>query len=159
MVDPSQAVLAALTAEGASGGGGSWPERSCVSLIRAVCRELGVPAPPYEPWEALGEREAGRKAIAEFGSMAAGHQGGLVATGHWEAVDAEEGLPRPGDVVSFDGPVLARNGELYTPPRPEAQMTGLCGIYGMRWVWTPKGLTSVQTPYRASWITRAKRCL
>ena len=156
---PADAALAALEAEGRSGLGSAWPGRSCLSLIRAICRAWGVPEPAYEPWEALSEAQAVRDAIAEFGSVAAGHQHGLVSTGHWEAVDAESGHPQPGDVVSWDGAVLAKNGDLYTPPRPEAQAAGLCGVFGYRWTWTTKGLSPVHTPIRVSHITRMKPCL
>ena len=159
MRDPAEAVLAALADEGASGLGSEWPGRSCVSLIRALCRALGVPEPAYAPWEALGERQAGRDAIAAFGCMAAGHQGGLVATGHWEAVEPDGAHPRPGDVLSWEGVVVARNGEVYTPPKPQAQATGVCGIRGFRWIWTRAGLSPVHSPRRPSWITRPRPCL
>lgn len=155
---PTEAVLAALHEEGASGEGSAWPERSCVSLVKALCRALDVPAPAYGPWEALGERQAARDAIAAFGCMGAGHQGGLVATGRWEAVDPATGHPQPGDVVSWDGQVQASSGEVYTPARPEAQATGVCGVYGFRWLWMPSGLSTVHTPRRVAYITRVKPC-
>ena len=153
-MDPAKAVLAALDEEGASGEGYQWPDRSCVSLIRALCRHGGTPEPSYAPWEALSEREAASRAVREYGSMGAGHQAGLAATGAWEAV---EGHPRPGDVVSWRGRVETMNGEVYDPPAEGFEATGVCGVYGFRWMWTGKGLSTVVRG-EVGYVTRMKPC-
>lgn len=152
--DPAEAVLEALRSEGASGEGYRWPDRSCVSLIRALCRALGVPEPAYGPWLALSERDAGAKALAEYGGMGPGHQAGLLATGHWEAVEPPA---RAGDVVSWEGVVRTANGTVYAPPAPWAHGTGICGIHGFRWLWTLKGLDRVE-PGPEAFVTRVKPC-
>ena len=147
-MDPATAVLAALEEEGASGLGYVWPERSCCSLVRALCRHLGTPEPAYGPWEALDERKAGVECVRSYGSMGVAHQTGLIQTGAWEHVavkDDEERTvaPRPGDVISFEGKVWADNGEVYTPPATGFEVTGVCGVYGFRWYWSAKGLATV----------------
>ena len=152
-MDPAKAVLEALRSEDA--GGYRWPDRSCVSLICALCRALGVPEPAYGPWLRLSEPEAARKAFAEYGGMGQGHQAGLVATGHW---DAQEPPARAGDVVSWEGVVRTMNGTVYTPPYEWAHATGVCGIHGLRWMWTHQGLDRV-APCPEAFVTRVKPCL
>lgn len=140
-MDPARAVLAALAEEGASGEGYRWPDRSCVSLIRALCRAGWTSEPAYGSWLPMTEREAAVRALKEYGGMGAGHQAGLTATGAWEAVSF--GHPRPGDVVSWIGRVETMNGEVYDPPAAGFEATGVCGVYGFRWMWTTKGLSPV----------------
>ena len=181
-MDPAEAVLDALDAEGASGLGFAWPERSCVSLVKALCAALGVPVPAYGPWEALGQRQATAACLDRYGSMGAAHQTGLVETGHWQAVEREPcaflpkdrpgevrpedlGLhegelvlhTRPGDVLSWEGVVLTANEEVYEPPAAGCDMTGVCGVHGLRWVWTRQGLSHV-VEGELGHVTRIKPC-
>lgn len=158
-MDRAEAVLAALEAEGRDGADalpGSWPERSCASLVIALCRALGVPEPAYAPWLVLGEGEATRRVLGEYGSMGAAHQRGLVETGRWQAVDVGEGRPEPGDVLSWTGPVVTANGARYLPPSEGCEATGVCGVYGFRWYWSEgiPGLSHVLQG-QVSHITRA----
>ena len=181
-MDTATAVLDALDAEGACGLGFVWPERSCVSLVKALCGALGLPSPAYGPWEAMGQRAATVACLERYGSMGAAHQAGLVETGHWMAVEREPcafaavdrpadlgpedlGLPadervfhvRPGDVLSWDGVVLTANEEVYEPPMAGCDMTGVCGVYGLRWVWTRQGLSHV-VEGELGRVTRPKPC-
>ena len=161
-MDPAQAALAALTEEGRSGLPYRWPNRSCVSLIRALCRHLGTPEPAYGPWEAMSEREAALKAVKGYTSMGTGHQAGLVATGRWRRVETKDAdgrtvAPRAGDVVSWTGEVLAANDEVYTPPAAGFEATGICGVHGIRWIWTQQGLCHVAAG-TIGFITRSVPC-
>ena len=199
-MDPASAVLAALDAEERSiaayraseeyalvrarGRWGDplpvvyrWPERSCVSMVKALCGALGVPVPAYGPWEALGEREATKACLGQYGSMGTAHQTGLVETGHWEAVAPEPSAfrtedrppdraaddgslvfhPRPGDVLSWAGRVLTANEEVHEPRYPGVDVTGVCGVYGIRWAWTRQGISAV-VEGELSHVTRVKPC-
>ena len=167
-MDPVMAVAAALAEEGRSGLPYAWPERSCVSMVKALCRALGVPEPAYGPWERLGEREATLACLRQYGRMGLAHQTGLVETGRWEAVGREPPVfplesdlevihPRPGDVLSWSGVVLTENDEIYEPRAAGCDMTGLCGPHGFRWVWTKKGLSHVVAG-EVAYATRIKPC-
>ena len=158
-MERAKAVLAALAEEGKDGADalpGSWPERSCASLVMALCRALGAPEPAYAPWLALSEKAATVRVLSEYGSMGRAHQAGLVETGHWRAVDVREGRPEPGDVLSWEGPVVTANGARYLPPSEGCEATGVCGVYGYRWYWSKgaPGLSHV-VQGKVSYITRA----
>lgn len=139
-----------------------WPDRSCASLVRTLCRALGTPEPAYGPWEALPEAKAAAECVRQYGTMGVAHQAGLIETGGWEAVavkddDGKTVVPRPGDVVSFEGRVVAADGSEFRPPMEGAQVTGVCGLSGFKWYWTMGGLSTVAAGVACT-ITRAKAC-
>lgn len=149
----TRAALAAVREESTRtpGAGYLWGERDCASLICALCRALGRPVPAYDPYRGVAEGRAAQRALRRYGSLGAGHQAGLAATGRWAPAD----LPlEDGDVVSVAGRI-ERGGVLYAPRHPALDLTGITAA-GRWWTWQPKGLIGVHTHGLApSYITRA----
>ena len=149
----ADAALAALEAEAARGAGYAWPDRSCVSLIEAVCAALGGRAPDYAAFRTQGERQAARTAIARYGSLGSGHQQILQAAG-WSKMPLEAPVLAC-DAVSCEGRVVMADGTEYAPRRAEAHWTGVVGPEGLVWGWTPHGLSTVAQG-AVSHVTRLK---
>ena len=148
-----RAARAAIESQIAGGGTYQWGERDCGTLITAVCRSLGLPAPPYGPWWAKTERKALSDALKRWKSLGAAHAGGLKATRHWLELQAWD-VWRPCDVVSVGGSVLCADGTAYNPPRAGAELTGVVGPSMDLWVWGKQGLTTVDDEMRVTHLTR-----
>lgn len=143
-VTMEEAALAALAAEAARPGGYSWPERSCVSLVEALCRAANTPPPDYGEWRSLGEVRATALALARHGTLGRAHGAVLARTGAWAAV--RPGPPVAGAVRALAGTVTGRDGTVYRPPRPQCELVAVVGPDLVPWLWSPHGLT-----YAVSW--------
>ena len=145
------AALAAIEAQAATGSSYSWPDRSCVSLVEALCAALGVAAPAYGPWRKLREARATARVRRSYGGMGAGHQAGLTANG-WQALDPS--LPvEPGDVVSYAGLVVLSDWSRHDPTKPGIDFTGIAGPDGHVYGWGPGGIATVVEGV-PGWLTR-----
>ena len=144
----AQAASDALESEGA-GVAYAWPERSCVSLIRALCEALDAPAPDHSDFLALSEGRAASLARKRHGSFGAAHQAVLSAAG-WMAAGAVE----PGCVVSIEGRVELSDLSVYEPRADGLEWTGIVGPDYMTWGWGPHGLATVRSAAEPAFITR-----
>lgn len=149
----SAAALRAIENESMRGQSYDWPDRSCVSLISALCRELGGAEPDYSPILADSEPRAAVKARKAHGGMGAGHQAVLIDAG-WAAVD-KASLVQPGDVVSLSGRIELVDLTVYDPPRETGtEWTGIVGPDCLVWGWGPRGITAVRSDGSPAFITR-----
>ena len=141
-MDKTGAALKAIEAQAARGRAYQWPERSCVSLVQAVCAALGVARPDYGDFTRLTEARAVVLALRRYGGMANGHQALLQLVG-WSPIHDSAALEAC-DVVSMGGVVVLSDYSRHDPPCPEGvEWTGVVGPDGHVWGWGPTGLVTV----------------
>ena len=144
----AHAAQTALELEG-RGEAYAWPERSCVSLIRALCAALGAPEPDHAAFLSRTEGQAASLARRRHGSLGAAHQA-VLAAACWRPAEGME----PGDVVSIPGRVVLADLSVYAPKGAGLEWTGIVGPDYMAWGWGPRGLFVVREGAEPAFITR-----
>ena len=132
-----------------------WGVRDCLTTAAAAVRGALAREPNYAPWHALPEREALRRAIQQFGSLAAGHVSVLGAVPGVAVLSPAAGAPQPGDLVCLEGEIVAPG----VAPWRTGSTRHLLGFVAPScaiWTWTAAGIRPAGGDYE---VTEVFRCL